>query len=407
MTYVEFFDKNSIENVCACLTMLPKEVILVGSDKTVMERHCEICEKLFQDRGQEVKFSCRSVSKWSTAKVVETIEDILKTYEDCEFGITGGDEMVIFALGIVCERNREKNIQVHKINIQNNTICDCDMDGTKIAEGSPVLSVEENVRIYGGSTSSYEWILDSDFEADVKTIWEICKKNPTSWNAQIGVFNTIQKRGTITTDELTMSARIDDLEQYYRKHDGTYHINPAIKNLLMEKKLVTKLEEVDGVITVSFKNAQVKKCLTTAGQALEMKIYLTAKKLKDKKDNSNIYNDVRTGVTIDWDGKDASATNEVDVINEIDVLMMHNMIPVFVSCKNGAVTADELYKLNTVSERFGGKYAKKVLVSSVLQNLYNGEDLKQRAKDMNIKIITDDDLMDDKQLENKLKNMWS
>lgn len=407
MTYVEFYDKNSIENICACLEMTPDKVILVGSDRKAIEKQAKNCQKVFLGRGQDVEFSYKPVSRWSTADIVETLEDIIKNNKDCVFGITGGDEMVIFALGMVCERNRDKNIQVHKINIENNIIHDCDMDGKKIGEYAPVLSVEENVQIYGGSIDAYDWDMSTDFQKDIDNMWNICKVNPTSWNAQIGVFSTVKKRGTCRDDGLTIEALVGDLEYYYENHDGSYHINGGIKHQLIEKKLLSKCEEKEGKITITFKNKQVKKCLTQAGQVLEMKIYHMSRRLKDKRTNEYIYNDVRTGVTIDWDGYEQPVGSQiVDTVNEIDVLMMHSMVPVFVSCKNGGVSSDELYKLNTVAEQFGGKYAKKVLVSSCLSSLYNGEEVKQRAKDMGIKIITDVNLMTDEKLANMLGNVW-
>jgi len=87
---------------------------------------------------------------------------------------------------------------------------------------------------------------------------------------------------------------------------------------------------------------------------------------------------------------------------------MHGMIPVFISCKNGMVTADELYKLNTVAHRFGGEYAKKVLVTTRIsdfgeQSMY----LKQRAKDMNIRLLERVQDMDEAELEKKLRTVWS
>ena len=426
MTYVEFYDKNSIENICACLTMLPDEVILVGNDKKVIEKHAENCEKVFAGREQNVKFSCKIVSRWSASKVVETIEEIIETHDDCVFGITGGDEMVVFALGIVCERerqrNRGKNVQVHKINIQDNKIHDCDMDGEVIEQDIPQLSVAENVQIYGGEISVYDWDMTPDFEKDIEDIWNICKVNPAAWNAQIGVLGTIKEKSTSCADGLTITAEVAKLIEYYSKNRGHYNIEGPVKEALLDKGLLLQLEEKDGIVTVTFKNKQVKKCLTVAGQALEMKIYLTARRIKGKRNKTDveesvIYNDVKTGVTIDWDGVDqTNNSEEIDVINEIDVLMMHDMVPIFVSCKNGWFSADEFYKLNTVADRFGGKYAKKVLITSTLdvdlknedkpELMHRANELKQRASDMNIKIITGDHLMDDKQLENKLKNVW-
>ena len=156
------------------------------------------------------------------------------------------------------------------------------------------------------------------------------------------------------------------------------------------------------------KNKQVKKCLTKAGQALEMKIYVTAKNLTDS-DGNLLYNDVVNGVVIDWDGKfhDEKTQDVYDTENEIDILLMHDIVPVFISCKNGIVTADELYKLNTVAERFGGEYSKKVLVATSLNKMGEaGKYLRQRADDMKIKIIEDIQSLEDEELERKLKNLW-
>ena len=141
---------------------------------------------------------------------------------------------------------------------------------------------------------------------------------------------------------------------------------------------------------------------------MEMKMYITAKNILDE-DGKPVYNDVVNGVVIDWDGElhDEEDENEYDTENEIDILLMHHVVPVFVSCKNGIVTADELYKLNTVAERFGGEYSQKVLIATSIQSLGEaGEYLRQRAEDMNIRIIEDVQNLDDAELERKLKSLW-
>ena len=75
------------------------------------------------------------------------------------------------------------------------------------------------------------------------------------------------------------------------------------------------------------------------------------------------------------------------------------MIPIFISCKNGQVLVEELYKLNTVAERFGGDYAKKILIVSDFDKI---DAIKTRADEMNIKLIAN---FDDKKLEKELKNL--
>ena len=76
----------------------------------------------------------------------------------------------------------------------------------------------------------------------------------------------------------------------------------------------------------------------------------------------------------------------IDVLNEIDVLALKGNVPVFISCKTGKMgpsnTLHALYELQTVAERFGGKYAKKVLVTSRMP----ADVYIKRAEEMNIEI---------------------
>lgn len=178
-------------------------------------------------------------------------------------------------------------------------------------------------------------------------------------------------------------------------------------NSLIKAGLILDYTENDGYISYRYKNEQIKRCLTKAGQVLEMKIYSVARSVLDTKGNA-VYDDVVNGVCIDWDGEDLQNGEGIVVENEIDVMMTKGVIPVFISCKNGQVDVNELYKLNTVAERFGGDYAKKVLVVTSLER--NGGDsaefFRDRAKGMGIKLLENVQHMTENELERAVKNLW-
>ena len=50
MTYVEFYDQTSVENVCALLTNIPDRVVIVGEDAEKIQKHIEYYEKVFNKR---------------------------------------------------------------------------------------------------------------------------------------------------------------------------------------------------------------------------------------------------------------------------------------------------------------------------------------------------------------------
>ena len=155
-----------------------------------------------------------------------------------------------------------------------------------------------------------------------------------------------------------------------------------------------------------FKNEQVKLCLTKAGTLLELVTLLTAKNMK-KSDGTPYFNDVRTGVMIDWDGVvHNNKDGNVDTENEIDVILMKGVVPIFISCKNGKIPDDELYKLNTVAEQFGSEYARKVLVATDMGKAAKSRKyFLERARDMGIQIIEDVHKNGFGKLENILKTI--
>lgn len=325
--------------------------------------------------------------------------------------------MYILALGIVYSKYPDKNIQIHKFNLSNNSVYDCDMDGNTIYRDPPTLSIDENVRIFGGEVVyggvdedgvTYKWDLTPEFVGDVDLIWQVCRKSPRIWNIQISIFEAAEKVGT-HPDPLTTVATKAQIEEYLaEKNKESYRTSEETVRALMQKGLLTGFSEDETTLSVSYKDAQVRKCLTLAGRALEMKIYVTAKSVCEKNGES-VYNDALNGVVIDWDGKSHDKDTEFifDTENEIDVMLMHNAVPVFISCKNGFVNSEELYKLETVAERFGGEYAKKILVTASLDFLKDaGKYLRQRAIDMGILLIENVQDLDDDQIAQAVRTLW-
>lgn len=408
MTYIEFFDKTAIENLCACLTDAPEQVIFLGDNGKRMRRHIANYEKIFRDRGQSIRFSYRTVSKSNLSAAIETLERIVEDCDDCAFDITGGEEILLLALGIVQERHPDRNIQIHRFNVRHNTVCDCDADGQTIYKDTPTLSVADNILLYGGDivysdisgNKTYLWDLTPDFIADIDAMWSILRdRKPAKWNKQIKTLEKAEETGEKSEDLLTTTAPITDKKPY---------INDEIITDLQDAGLLTEFVCTDEQLRIRYKNHQVKRCLTKAGQVLEMKVYRLAKALEET-DGTKVYDDAVNGVVIDWDGdlNEDSTQPTYDTRNEIDVLLTHGIVPVFISCKNGYVTADELYKLNTVATRFGGKYAKKVLVATALDELGDaGEYFRKRAEDMNIKILDNVQKLTDKEFSEKLRTLW-
>ena len=398
MILVEFFEKDAIENICSSLVSAPEKVIFIGPNKKLMAAHAAKYEGVLSDRGVNTEFSVKAVGKNNLQSIIDVLSALVEENTECVFDLTGGDELYLTALGVVYERYKSTGkIKLHRFSVASNTIIDCDQDGSTISSGrAPQLSVEENIRIYGGdivynksgrakTTARYE--MTDSLRSDINGIWSVCRTGSRFWNAFTAVIGEAAHLGA--KGELSASINAEAFDKICRKNGIGYDLIRKLFNELSANGLILLFTSDDTSVSFTFKNELIKQCLTVAGKALEMKVFAAASDAYED-DGSKTYNDVMTGVVIDWDGElhpEPGNTNEYDTENEIDVMMMHGMVPVFVSCKNGGTDADELYKLQSVAARFGGKYAKKVLIATSLDDSDKSNYIRQRAEDMEIRLI--------------------
>jgi len=410
MTVIEFFDKNAIDNIAGALLCVPEEVVFVGSSLRQMERAAESYRRAVLRRGIQTRFSFCTVNKNNLQSIYKSLVGIVETYRDCTFDLTGGEDLYLVAVGMILATY--PTVNCHRFNFRNSSILDCDANGEVCRAADFSISVEENINVYGGEIirdpssdlATYDWDWTPDFLADVDTMWEICRRNTGKWNAQI---NTLGKIGEsfCMSDTLGMQIDPDTAEQVLRSRGTTMVMIPELLAELEKKRLISNLSMRNGVSFV-FKNEQVKRCLTVAGQILEIRIAARMMRLTER-NGEPLYHDCRVGVSIDWDGDTGNDDERFRTINEIDVLAMHGAVPIFISCKNGDFDAEELYKLNTVARRFGGSYAKKVLVASNMDKLGSkGEYLRARAADMDIRILDNVAELDNPELDRLLRSLW-
>jgi len=404
MTVIEFFDKESaVENIVSTLLCNPEKVVFLGNNSRKMKRSVEKYKAVVNGRGIDVGFEIRIVPANNLMAIVGTIEEIIKENPDCVVDLSGGDDLFLVAVGIVYAENAD-TLKLHRFSISDNKMIDCDSDGELCASAAMEMSVEENIAVYGGRViydnekngGTAVWDFRNGFDEDVYSMWSVCKQNPVNWNKQIKLLDKLCSEG-YTRDGLSFEIRISD------KFAEIREMTDLLKKL-KASGVINKLHIENSEINLAFKNEQVKKCLTKSGLILELIIALSASEIED--DGTAVYNDVLTGVCIDWDGE-LQPDNKAEVENEMDVVLMKGMVPVFISCKNGMFSVEELYKLFVVAHRFGGNYVRKVLVATELEKLGSKEAyIRARAESMGIRIIDDADSITEDALKKKIKNLW-
>ena len=396
MVIIEFFSRTPIENMISTLVNAPERVAFVGEYK-VMKKYEDTFYRFMDAVGRnETVLEFRDVPVHELHEIVRVVEEIVRDYPGCCFDMTGGDSLSMAAMGIVYERYRETGLELHQYNIRTGEVYDCDLNGSTVSAGIPDMTVEQNIILHGGSLvtdpdrqyTMYPWDFSDGFADDVEEMWEICRKDCGQWNFQVTMLGDMLSYNT-SDDPLELCL---DAEAFRTDYEalGYYVTFRKVFPELQKAGFISDLQTEGEEFFLRFRDEQVKECLTKAGTLLELYTFLSAWDVSAK-NGEPFFHDARTGVVIDWDGDLHGPDEEaVDTENEIDVLLMHGAVPVFISCKNGSVNEEELYKLNTVAERFGGKYAKKALVvTNYGRSRSNLRYLYDRAAELKIRIIDD------------------
>ncbi len=409
MTVVEFFDKNPIDNMASTLLCKPQKVIFAGSNMPEIIERVDKFKKIAQKRGLPTQFECIELNRKNIFETANLLEEITKNNSHCVFDIKGGEEYALVALGMVKERTKGK-VHLRTFNVSNNMGIECDAYGCVRAQGPLELTVDENVMLYGGrviyteekgeGTVRRDFVNKSDND-DIFRIAEIWRALGGKWNVTLNSVDRINKY-------CRTGGRV-----WINKKENKNHLEPQDFELVFETdfleklakgKIIFSLEKNDNEVSFRYSNFNVIKILSKVGNILELYTALLAFNLSDE-NGKKYYNDVKAGVFIDWDGK-INTRNRIDVSNEIDVMMMKGTTPVFVSCKNGSCSIDELYKLSQVAEQFGGKYARKALVTANFEkNGVTADYIRARAKDMGIKLVENINMMQKSEIEEELRNL--
>ena len=388
---VEFYAEEPLENVMAMIKYRPEKIIFLGhKDNMITKKINDL--KDFRDRKcPDTELEFIEVPKNDLNGAIDILTEIMRDNPGVRFELTGGSELILIALGCIAAR-----MNISKLRIDPFTGKEIDIRGDQVVTSDYHfnISIEEDIILHGGvltsQTGSFsEWKFTEEFREDIRTMWDICKVNRGNWNKYCATIDELRKN--------TPNQKEGWVEIYKNPLGDAIHL---LKDL-EEQGLIKDYSETGKRVSFRFKNNMIRKVIGKAGNILELHVYEVATR------DSYVFTDAIIGAHIDWDGEIHDFANPgYDTMNEIDVILMKNVFPVFISCKSGKAGGHALHELETVSRKFGGKYARKALIlAKACDNTTGTMYFKQRAKDMKIWIIDDVFRLSDEQLFNKLKRI--
>lgn len=391
---VELFDLSRLENVAAAVIYKPQRIIFVGFSGMMTEKRRRDILQFFQIMKINADVEFKTVDRYDFRSVIHCLEEIARENEDCFFDVTGGRELPLVAMGVI---SAEKHVPLFQLDIRGCRAVPLKNCAELPEYGNPKMSVDECIVLSGGAVVRSRRFDDADkaLTDDMQRIWRICSRNSTAWNRQ-----TKQLAGFCRPDTDSLSVHINP----YKAECAEILADDGLIAALRREKLILDYKENGHEISFRFKSPHIRGIISKSGNILELYTYMTAKKMECG-NGRRLFCDAASSVYIDWDGIVHEPSDSVkDTINEIDVMLMRGMRPVFISCKGGEVKKEALYELAAVSDKFGGRYASRLLVCTHIGGSEQGRKyLLQRARDMHIRIIEGVDKMTQGEFEGALE----
>lgn len=388
MTLIECFTDSHVDNIVACLHLCPEKMMMVGNADE-MSGPIRRYQKLLKQRGQQTEITMCDVRGKDIGDICAVLNHLVQEQRDCIIDLTGGDEPVIMAVGAVLaglDKEKRQRVRVEKFDRSACVVRDCIHDNRAVPGRAVQLTVEELILLHGGTVLP-EYQLPSDLSnQDLAGLWRIVSEAPKDWNRKIALLTEFESRSDSKTQ---VYLPLEHLRGSISNFDQKEAVVRDLLNELQRRGIIDDRSSRN-VLAYTYRSPVLRYCTSKAGNVLEVKTLLEGRSVMEN--GSPFFHDCRMSVDIDWDGVIFDPAERIpETRNEIDVVLMHGTTPLFISCKNGNIGDEELYKLHTVAHRFGGPYARKMLIATDLDRKSHAANraFAQRAQDMDIFLVTD------------------
>jgi len=372
MTIVEIYDSEPVNNVVASLALKPdKLVFLCNKQKKPSDKEISNLRAFFSSALKGLEISFQEFSHLDFTGIIKIFEEISANNNDVIFELTGGYEPAIMAASNFC---LERNIPCFYLdyNEKNPLVALTPLPFSEIS--MPRLTIDQ-ILLLNGCQKRHHGHIQMDINnreqaSDLLKIVDIALNDKYAWRNLIRYFQFVSKD---TREEMNFHSRY----KIKASKNNEIFIHPKIMDSLDKKGLISinkKLSTSD-IVHFRFKNEMVKGLLKSDGFWLEFYTYYMAGRI-------NYFDEIAMSSIIDWN---YDSKNLRDPINEIDLILVRGITPIFISCKTSVPSAFDLYEIKSLAEKFGGSMAKAVLVTS--SDLNSNKSYFVRARELNIRII--------------------
>lgn len=369
-TLIELYDERAIENILAPDMFHPRRIIYL-CPREVLRDHTrqQKLAAFYRKRGWEPELIFVGTSLFEADRILRQLFTIEEKYPDCAIDITGGSDAALFAAGMFAAR---KGVPAFTYSRRKNRFYD--ISGADFADDlycDLTYSIEDFFLMVGGTLlpgrvdnhilSQYLPYFDPFFSCFLRFRHE--------WPT---IISYIQR---ISPAEYGQIPPLDITGSYTVKGERGSR-NSANEDALQELAQIGFIQNLtiipDQQVSFRFRDVHTRAWLRDVGSVLELYTYKACV-------DAAIFHDVISSAVVRWD----DVLGHGSVLNEIDVMAARGVIPLFLSCKACDIKTEALNELAILRDRFGGKGAKAVIVTTESCNAA----ARHRAAQLGIAVI--------------------
>ena len=386
-TLIELYDERPLDNVLATEMFHPETTVYLCPPEIAQDKGLK--EKLrayFKARGCRTKIEFIPVSMLDADKIAQAMRRVIQEYPDCALDIAGGTDASLFACGLV---SAQEDLAVFTYSRKKNKFFD--IRGAAFSQNLPCpirLNISDCFQMAGGSMLPGRMNNErlKNYLPIISDFYHLHQKYRAKWVSIITYIQRISRQEPgqdgLFTAEGPLSVRHNG-----RVLNAEQDVFRSLEKMGLIRDL--RMDEENGIRFV-FRDEEACFFLRDIGSVLELYTYKAAH-------DAGIFQDVRLSVVVNWEG---GIVNSRSVTNELDVVAVRGVMPVFISCKTSEIKTEALNELAILRDRFGSAVSRAIIVTSAgsVRSV-----TRNRAYELGIEIIDQKDLQQEETFQERLR----
>lgn len=375
-TLIELFDlKHTIDNILAAYIFQPDRVVFLFDDR--MQTLLEI-KKL--QRALTLRFPKMEVTYEKlrdSGQVQELCQRLISIYPDPVFDLTGGRDAISFAVALFCHQRCRPCICIDWQ--KKELLCSEAAQDYQKQFQMPNLSIEDVIQANGAMPLRYmHETPPKEWHHALIAFYKETLCYPKEWLSFCRYLQQMAAKAEREGHPLCIRGNsvITD------RNGRMLQCHPGFAQLAYQLGFLTQLDLKGTSVSLAFADKTVLRYLTSQGTWLELYTYITA-------EQSGYFHECRMSVVVDWDSIPQKRNN---VVNEIDVILMRGICPVFISCKTSVPSTEDLNEIALYAKKLGGSQAVAMLVTTTDVRKESATTC-YRAKELDVILVQRDDLL--------------